>query len=264
MNENTRTVSSYDGVQIRYECRGQGRTALVFVHGFSCNRRHWDNQVDVFSEKYQVVTLDLAGHGESGSKRTVWDMRAFGEDVASVVRELGLDNIVLVGHSMGGSVISEAARLLPSETRGIVGVDTFKTLNVFRTPQEIEQSVEAFESDFVGTMSKLFNGMFLPDANDEIRNEVVKGAISIPKNIGIEVYKALRTYRNEGLKTSLKALDIPKFAINSSELGDTDLEAAMEYGVEVLPIKGVGHFVMLDDPEGFNTLLGDVLDQITK
>ena len=264
MNENTRTVSSFDGVQIRYESRGRGRTALIFVHGFSCNRRHWDNQADVFSEKYQVVTLDLAGHGESGRDRTVWDMRAFGEDVASVVRELGLDNIVLVGHSMGASVISEAARMLSSETRGIVAVDNYKRLGIFRTPQQIDEMTEPFQTDFVGTMTEVFNGMFLPDANDEIRNEVVKGAISIPKNIGIEVYRAARTYENEGLKASLEALEIPKFAINSEELRGTDLDAAREYGVEVWPIKGVGHFVMLDDPEGFNAMLDDILDQISE
>ncbi|MCH7653977.1 MAG: alpha/beta hydrolase, partial [Chloroflexi bacterium] len=113
-------------------------------------------------------------------------------------------------------------------------------------------------------MTEVFNGMFLPDANDEIRNEVVKGAISIPKDIGIEVYRAARTYENEGLKANLKALDIPKFAINSSELVDTDLDAAKKYGVEVWPIKGVGHFVMLDDPEGFNAILDEILDQISE
>ena len=262
MNENTRTVSSFDGVQVRYESHGRGRTALVFVHGFSCNRRHWDNQVDVFSEKYQVVTLDLAGHGESGRDRTVWDIHGFGEDIAAVVRDLGLDDIVLVGHSMGGLVIPEAAHLLPSETRGIVAVAPLKRLGVSRPPQQIDQSAEPFETDFVGTMSEVFNGMFLPDSNDELRNEVVKGAVSIPKDIGIEVYKAIRNYENEGLTTNLKALDIPKFAINSEELSNTDLEAAKKYGVEVWPIKGVGHFVMMEDPDGFNALLGDLLDQI--
>ncbi len=263
MNENTRTVSSFDGVQIRYESHGQGRTALLFVHGFSCNRRHWDNQVDVFSENYHVVTLDLAGHGESGRDRNVWDIPGFGEDIASVVRELDLKDVVLVGHSMGGFVIPEAARLLPAETRGIVAVDTCKTLDIFRTPQQIDEIMKPFKADFVGTVTNLFNGMFLPGSDANMRDDVVKGAIAIPKHIGIEVVEAVRLHENEALKANLKALDIPKFAINSEEITGTDLVAAKKYGIEVKLVRGVGHFVMMEDPDGFNALLSDILDQIT-
>lgn len=263
MNENTLTATSFDGVQIRYECHGRGRTALVFVHGFSCNRRHWDSQVDFFSESYQVVTLDMAGHGESGRDRKVWDMHGFGEDVASVVRDLSLEDIVLVGHSMGGLVIPEAARLLPSETRGIVAVDTWKSLDVYRTPQQIDEMIEPFQADFVGTMTNVFDGMFLPDSDQEMRNEVVKGAVSITEDVGIELIRAIRIYENRDLKANLRHLDIPKFAINSNEIQDTDLAAAEKYGVEVKLVRGVGHFVMMEDPEMFNAILSDVLDQIT-
>ena len=96
-----------------------------------------------------------------------------------------------------------------------------------------------------------------------MRNEVVKGAVSIPKNIGTEVYKAARVYENERLKANLTELDIPKFAINSEELTNTDFETAKKYGLEVRTMKGVGHFVMMEDPETFNAILSDVLDQIT-
>ena len=262
MNENILTTSSFDGVQIRYECRGRGRTALVFVHGFSCNRRHWDSQVDAFSESYQVVALDLAGHGESGRDRKVWDMHGFGEDVASVVRELGLDNIVLVGHSMGGLVIPEAAHLLRSETKGIVAVDTWKNLDIYRTPQQIDEMIEPFQGDFVGAMTNVFNGMFLPDSDQGMRNEVVKGAVSITEDVGIELIRAIRIYESRDLKANLRHLDIPKFAINSNEIQDTDVAAAEKYGVEVKLVRGVGHFVMMEDPETFNAILSDVLAEI--
>jgi pimeloyl-ACP methyl ester carboxylesterase len=50
-----------------------------------------------------VVLLDLAGHGHSGSKRSRYTMRAFGEDVQSVTEAVGSKSVILIGHSMGGS-----------------------------------------------------------------------------------------------------------------------------------------------------------------
>ena len=65
----TEKVSSKDGVEIAYEVKGYGEPALVFVHGWCWDKSIWENQVKVFSAKYKVITIDLAGHGESGSNR---------------------------------------------------------------------------------------------------------------------------------------------------------------------------------------------------
>ena len=85
--------------------RGRGAPALVFIHGWSCDRTYWRGQVDAFSQTFRVVAVDLADHGESGTGRQVWTIGAFGEDVAACVSKLGLQRIILIGHSMGGDVI---------------------------------------------------------------------------------------------------------------------------------------------------------------
>lgn len=59
-------VPSADGIPVRYEVHGAGPPALVFVHGWSCDRDYWRGQVEHFAGRYRVVTVDLAGHGESG------------------------------------------------------------------------------------------------------------------------------------------------------------------------------------------------------
>jgi hypothetical protein len=63
------TVPSSDGIPITYEVRGKGSPTLVFVHGWSCDRTYWKGQIEPFSKIYQVVAIDLAGHGESGKGR---------------------------------------------------------------------------------------------------------------------------------------------------------------------------------------------------
>src|SRR5918994_764401 len=93
-------------------CRGWG-PALVFVHGWSCDRSYWSRQLPHFAGRHNVVAIDLAGHGESGVGRQAWTMPAFGDDVVAAVEQLGLESTVLIGHSMGGDVIVDAALKLP-------------------------------------------------------------------------------------------------------------------------------------------------------
>ena len=121
----TRSTKSADGVLITYEVHGTGPTTLVFVHGWSCDRTYWRSQLDAFIRDYQVVTIDLAGHGASGATRTDWSIRRFADDVASVIRAVDARNVITIGHSLGGPVALETALLMPDRVTGVIGVDTF-------------------------------------------------------------------------------------------------------------------------------------------
>src|SRR6267143_2759428 len=96
------SVPSADRVPIHYHAEGSGSPALIFVHGWSCDGRYWSEQVRAFSPRHRVVIIDLAGHGESGKGRREWTIPAFARDVQSVIESLGLERVVLVGHSMSG------------------------------------------------------------------------------------------------------------------------------------------------------------------
>jgi len=74
----TGTVVAPDGLAIAYDVRGAGATTLVFIHGWCCDRSFWRNQLDALAEGYRVVSIDLAGHGESGAGRTSWAVASLG------------------------------------------------------------------------------------------------------------------------------------------------------------------------------------------
>lgn len=61
MNAQSRVATSADGIPIHYDVQGNGAAALVFVHGWCCNRRYWDRHRGHFAPYYTVVALDLAG-----------------------------------------------------------------------------------------------------------------------------------------------------------------------------------------------------------
>ena len=121
------SVESADGVMIHYEVLGAGEPTLVLVHGWSTDRGYWKDQVGEFSKTYQVVTVDLGGHGESGLGREDWTMAAFGADVASVVNKVNPNTVVLIGHSLGGKVSLADERQIYGENRCVVEGVRFKT-----------------------------------------------------------------------------------------------------------------------------------------
>jgi pimeloyl-ACP methyl ester carboxylesterase len=134
-------VLSKDGVSISYEIYGSGEPTLVFVHGWSCDARYWRAQLPHFYKNHRVVTLDLAGHGHSGMTRSQYTMSAFGEDVRVVTEATGSRSVILIGHSMGGSVIAEAARLMPNRVVGLIGIDTLENIEYAMTREELKKMI---------------------------------------------------------------------------------------------------------------------------
>jgi len=174
------TISS-DGISIAYEVRGEGKPALVFVHGWCCDRSYWHEQLPHFAQKYKVVAIDLAGHGESGLDRKKWTMGAFGEDVAAVVNRLSLDQVVLVGHSMGGPVILEAARRMPKRVIGLVGVDTLQDFEGKLTQEQIEEMFTPLRSNFAEATRNSVRTMFTPNSDPALVEKIATDMSSAPQ-----------------------------------------------------------------------------------
>jgi pimeloyl-ACP methyl ester carboxylesterase len=263
--ENTQaphTVDSSDGVRIAYDVKGQGTTAIVFVHGWSCDRGYWREQIGPFSQHFKVVAIDLAGHGESGVGRQEWTIEAFGDDVAAVVRQLALKRIILVGHSMGGDVIVEAARQLPGRVAGLVWVDTYKQLATFRTPEQIQAFAAPFRANFVDTTRALVHDLFPPTADPALVERIAADMSAAPPTVALGSMVAGIGF-DRRIPGALAELKLPVIAINP-EQPPTDVASLGRYGVGVLLMAGVGHFPMLENPERFNAILKTAIDNVPR
>ena len=158
-------ATSRDGIRIAYEKAGAGPTALVFVHGWSCDRSYFAGQMEPFSKDFTVVAIDLAGHGESGLGRKAFTMASFGGDVAAVVDKLGLKRIILIGHSMGGDVVPEAALRLPGLVIGLIWLDAYKQLGKGRSREQVSAFIAKLRPHFADSTRALVRGMFLPSSD---------------------------------------------------------------------------------------------------
>ncbi|MFC2038228.1 alpha/beta fold hydrolase [Chloroflexota bacterium] len=256
-------INSADGISIEYQVTGSGEPALVFVHGFCCDKSYWEAQVPYFARQYRMVTIDLAGHGESGTGRQTWSSAAFGSDVVAVIKELNLEKVVLVGHSMGGGVIAEVACQIPERIIGLVGADTFLNveLPVFSL-ERAETFLAGLRSDFVSAMRQLVVDMFIPGTDPELVEQVVADMSSSPS----EVTMGMVRDRSELDRTIARAFDEVKVPIYCivSDMHAIDIDAARRHApsFEVTYMENVGHFVMMEDPERFNRFLSEIIVKI--
>src|ERR1700730_15321765 len=94
-------------VTIAYDAAGSGDPAIVFVHGWACDRTYFAPQFEHLAARRAVVTVDLRGHGDSPRIEPgagVYAVSAFADDVLAVAETLGFIRPVVVGHSLGALV----------------------------------------------------------------------------------------------------------------------------------------------------------------
>jgi pimeloyl-ACP methyl ester carboxylesterase len=242
---------------------GAGKTTLIFVHGWCCDRKVWSRQADHLAARYRVVCIDLAGHGESGQDRKKFTILAFAQDVIAVVNHLGLDRIVLIGHSMSGGVIVEAARHLGSSVIGLVGVDTLWDVDKERSQDEVAAFMTPFRANFAKAARGFVRTMFTSTFDADHAEAILSAIVAVPAVVGTE---ALESSMGNGrnLRAGLDEIKVPVALINSPHWQKTNLDAARRRGIDVKLLPGVGHFVMLDDSEALNEFLDGAVERFRK
>ena len=260
MVEGPGVISASDGTPIAYTVAGSGSPVLVFVHGWMCDQSYWSDQIGPFSASHTVVTLDLPGHGQSGMVREEWDMVALGADVQSVVVGLDLTDVILAGHSMGGPIALEAARLMPDRVIGVIGVDALHDFNFQAEPGAFDAMAAAFEADFSGTMDQFVAGMFYDNADPALVEKIYANMAEGPSVVGADLMEDFEGY---DMVAAVEALDVPIRSINA-DMWPTDIEGnqAIHADYDAVIIAGVGHFLMMEDPTAFNHALQGIVAEL--
>jgi pimeloyl-ACP methyl ester carboxylesterase len=257
----TGSVKAPDGVEIHYEAAGNGEPAIVFVHGWSYNRTCWSGQFAYFAKSRRTVAIDLAGHGASGLGRQRYTIQAFGADVKAVVDALGLRRVVLVGHSMGGPVTLEAARLLPKRVAALVPVDALGRVGQQGSDEQERALLDSLRADFPAATRKfVLDFMFTPKSDPALAERVAEKMAEAAKEVAISALESLFDYDEA---KALAAIKVPLRLINADRR-PTDLAAArkLKPDIQLAVMEGRGHFLMLEDPAEFNRLLESALKEL--
>ena len=253
-------VTTADSVRIHYTDQGVGGPTLVLVHGWSCDGTYWGAQVAEFAKTHRVVTVDLAGHGQSSAGRVTYTMELFGEDVVTVLKALDLKDVILVGHSMGGAVIVEAALQAPDRIGGLVGVENFQNISLSLPESAIANFMGPFRQNFHDSVEEWVAGMFAGGPGTELARAVASDMASAPENVALgAMLEMMSWYGSEPVKR-MRKLTVPLMSINV-DIPGTDVAAlkAIIPGYECRIMEKHGHFLMREDPEGFNKVFAETL-----
>ncbi len=254
---------SIDGLKIHSTSQGTGEPVIVFVHGWSCDGSYWNEQVKDLAVDYRVITIDLAGHGQSQTGRAAYTMKAFGQDVASTLVEHDVNNVILVGHSMGGAVITEAALAAPDRILGLIGIDNFQMVNMKMGEEQIAGFVSTFDRDFPNFTNQWVRSMFPADADSALVTAIAGDMASAPPEVAISSMSELLGWYGGLAPARLKQLKWPLMCINTDKQ-PTDEESmrAIIPQYQVRYMKGRGHFLFREDPATFNKLLRETITEM--
>ena len=109
-----------NGTQIHVTQQGNGELALVFLHYYGGSSRTWDLVASELADQYRIVAMDFRGWGASDAPSDGYRIADLAADAEGVIKALGLQRYVLVGHSMGGKVAQLIASRRPSGLEGLV------------------------------------------------------------------------------------------------------------------------------------------------
>lgn len=255
-------AKSIDGNEIAFTVQGKGEPALIFVHGWACNKSYWKNQTKEFAKNYKVVALDLTGHGQSTANRKSYTMQLFGQDVAAVVNQLKLSKVILIGHSMAGAVILEAKKILKDKVIGIIGVDTYQVLDVGETEERAEQFLSTFKSNYLGSVEAYLGNLFAEGRDTNFTNSIIRDLQKMPKERGIDIFRNILKYNYE---KAVRETNPKIIAVNSDRF-----PAKLEKVKKIIPsfelkiVPNTDHFLMLENPTEFNNKLNEAIKELLK
>jgi pimeloyl-ACP methyl ester carboxylesterase len=255
-----------EGVLIHHSQCGSGDLSIVFVHGWCIDETYWKDQVTALCGNYNIITMDLPGHGKSGSNREHWTVENYGNDVVAVIDQLKLDRVVLVGHSMGGDIVLEAALKRPDKVIALVGIDNFKDVGVEYSQQdeeEMEGFMQMLKNDFADIAPQYAEGYLFHSSTDSlVAARVMKDFRQSDPEVAVSSLSSLFQYAKDE-KENLSKLRQKIYLINS-DATPTNIEGLeatkVRYNVDY--IHATGHYPMIEKPAEFNKILKSVIRKI--
>lgn len=260
-NSMDRYAYSKDGVRIHYTINGHGSVGLVFVHGWLGNESWWDAQKAYFLHTHTVICIDLAGHGASGKQRIEWSSTRYVDDILSVLQDVGLDDVIVIGHSMSGAYALEAA-LRSSRIKTIVLVDTLKNMDQLMDSDQAEKQLFShYRKDFRDAVENLLPKFLFTDSTAQSIKERLQHEFLLhdPK-LAVQVIEPL--YKMD-IRAIAKNIRVPVRSINCS-YSPTNRKSNEKYfqNYDFVEIESSGHYPMLESPDIFNACLERILDEL--
>lgn len=236
--------SDVNGVKIFHAEWGTGNP-VILLHGGLGSIEAFANQIPAIAENHHVIAIDSRGHGRSSRDATTYSYELMTSDVLAVMDEMNIDKAAFIGWSDGGIISLELAINHPQriEKAFVIGTNY--------TTAGVDPAVDTNEvfGNYVGAAAELYaKNSVTPDQFDPFVNAIV------------EMWGTQPNYSAAQLK-SISAPITVAHAMEDEAIFDDHAEemASLITGATYMPLEGVSHFAMWQDPDRINALILDFL-----
>ena len=245
--------ANLDGLRLYYERAGSGEPELLFVPGWCCDRTAFGPQFEHFARTHAVTALDLRGCGQSDRPEDGYEIPDLADDLARFCAEVGIDEPVVVGHSLGGMIAVELAARHPTVPRALVLVDPGP---IDPLPKTV-RGFEALAEQLAGPMGQEVRRLYVQDMgarDEELARWIADVMCAVPLPIATAVIRGVNAWNGVG---ALALCAVPTLLLRSGLDANPDairlraIKPDLEVGITV----GAGHFHQLEVPEQVNAMI---------
>ena len=274
------TITTKDGTQIFYKDWGKGQP-VVFSHGWPLNADAWDEQLYFFAANgYRAIAHDRRWHGRSTQTSSGNDMDTYADDLAALVKELDLKDVIHIGHSTGGGEVTRyigrhgtkrvaKAILVDAVPPGLVKTAKNPDGLPIEELDKIRAAVKADRSQFWKDFAIPFYGANRPGST--VSQGVLDAFWLLCMQAGFPAaYECIKAFSESDFTEDLKKFDIPTLVIHGDDdqivpINITGLRTAKMIEGAILKVyKGAPHGLMSTNREQFNADLLQFANEGTK
>ena len=243
-------------MSLHYDVAGDSPLTVVFTHGLGASGATWRAQVEYFSAHFRVVTWDLRGHGQSSSPAGPLQLSGLAGDLRVIMEQVGTTRAVAVGHSAGGVIAMQFALEYPERLAGLVLVGTASECNTGARRFYHELAAIAEQEGFEPIRKRLGIGT-------EQANLAPVDPIGLAK-----IARVMAGLHEEPLTPRLSRIRCPTLVVVGSKdplgVGGSVIASRNIAGSRLEIVADRGHGLFLEDPVGFNRLVGKFLQNIAR
>jgi len=245
---------TYQNQPIRFKTEGLGNT-IVLLHGFLESLDIWTSFSEQLSRQFNVITLDLPGHGASGSFGETHSMELMADCVNAVLSHLKISQAVVAGHSMGGYVSVHVAEKYPEKVKAFGFFHSHADEDPQETKNNRDRTIAILNKNYVSWVNQFIPDLFADCNKEKYINEIKLLQEMAGKMNAQQIIAAQAGMRDRISKLDFLAVtDQPVFFI----LGKADIKMAVAKVLEqtllpkhceVLILSDVGHMGFIEAKE---------------
>lgn len=188
----------YKNIQIAFTAQGKGE-AIVLLHGFLENSTMWENVIPALEKNYQVITIDLLGHGNTERLGYIHTMEEMAQTVSYVLDHLQIEKPSFLGHSMGGYVALAFAELFPLRIKKLLLLNSTPLADSSERVDNRNRAIRLVKQNKDAFISMAITNLFGKESREQLRekiNALIKEAQQLPTENIVAAMEGLKTRKD--------------------------------------------------------------------